>query len=397
MRCLLTRGAIVALAFLLTHPARAVERDEMLANAPLYEDHVWSCEEVNHWGTDCPASYESDFCPGTYTGLPYDWGGWVTFDEFDEDLAAGQGAGSHSSDGVLACSTGVDCSGYVSILWETPWKYGTSTLPQISDEIDARDMWPGDVYNDSGSHVIMWVSKDTDGSAMITESSGTCNGVCRRAVPWSYFGSYVPRVPWDTYVQTATVGTAAGTSGDPVNVDALPFRDWRNTRYATSDIFDSYSEAPDVDESGPEIIYRLTLPGPGTLTAHVLDAPQADIDLHLLSDLDADSCLGRAHIDLNVEVPAAGTYFLTADTWVGTDSTEYSGAYVLDIDFIAQGQDGGVDSGSDADTDSDSDSDSDEDEDEDEDDGGGGAKGGCGCETAGASRPLNLPLLLLFM
>jgi hypothetical protein len=392
----LRTAAALAIAAAIAVPAAAVERSVMLANAPLYEDHEWTCTETNHWGTDCPSSYESDWCPGTYVGLPYDWGGWVTYDEFDADIAAGLGAGSHSSDGSLACTTGVDCSGYVSILWETPWKYGTGTLPEISDAIDARDMWPGDVYNDAGSHVIMWVGKDDAGDAVITESSGTCNGVCGRSVSWSYFDGYVPRVPWTDYVQTATVGTAAGTTEDPIVIDALPFRDWRNTRYASSDVFDFYSAASDVDESGPENIYEMALPCAGTVTASVLDAPGADVDLQLLSSLDADACLGRANIDLVVAVGAAGTYYLTADTWVGSDATEYSGAYVLDVDFAAA--DGDTDADSDADTDADSDADGDSDGDSDSDsdadsdsdsdsdaDGGSGADDGCGCDAVGGA------------
>lgn len=395
-------AVVMALAVAAALPAFAVERSALLANAPLYEEHEWSCGETNHWGADCPSTYESDFCPGSYVGLPYDWGGFVTWDEFDDDLAQGQGAGSHSWHGVLSCTTGLDCSGYVSILWETPWKYGTSTLPQISDAIDARDMWPGDVYNDAGSHVIIWVGKDDGGAAVITESSGTCNGVCRRSVAWSYFGAYTPRAAWDSYVQTATWGSFAGTAEDPVPIDALPFRDWRNTRYAASDIFDFYSAAPTVDESGPEVIYELELSGAGTLTASVLDAPGADVDLHLLGSLDADDCLGRAHIDLEVAVPAAGTYYLTVDSWVGSDQTVYSGAYVLDVGFAAADldadtdgdADGDTDGDGDADGDSDSDVDADADADADDDDvGDGNASSGdsCGCRAAGARR---LPGLL---
>jgi len=383
LRLAILPGAVAAVVFVIARPAVAVERYAMLAEAELYEDHVWSCTEVNHWGTGCPSTYESDFCPGTYEGLPYDWGGFVTLDQFDQDLSAGKGAGSHSWHGVLSCTTGLDCSGYVSILWETPWKYGTSTLHQISDAIDARDMWPGDVYNNAGSHVIMWVGKDEDGAAVITESSGTCNGVCRRSVGWGTFASYVPRAAWDDYVQTATAGDHAGTADDPIPIGSFPFRDFRNTRYATSSIFDYYSAAPDVNESGPEYIYVLVLPGPGTLTASVLDAPGVDIDLHLLGSLSADDCLARAHIDLTVEIEAGGTYYLTADSWVGANDTVYSGAYVLDVDFAA------ADADTDADTDAGGDTDTGAGNGHDCPpcaETGGCADGGCGCGAVGASR-----------
>jgi hypothetical protein len=391
--------------------AGAVDRDEILATAPLYYDHEWTCTSTNHTGTDCPSSYTSDFCPGTYSypGLPYDWGGYVTVEQFDADIADGLGAGSHSSDGVLDCTTGVDCSGYVSELWECGHQ-STSTIPDISTAIDTRDMWPGDVFNDAGSHVIMWIDKGAGGEMMITESSGTCDGVCYRA--WSISGSYTPRRPSTAYVQTPTVGSYEGTTDDPIPIDALPFRDYRNTRVATSSVFDTYSAAPSTDESGPEYIYQIDLPSAGTVTAHVLDAPGADIDLHLLSALDASECLGRADIDLSVAVDTAGTYYLTADSWNGTD---YAGAYVLDVDFSAGGDtdsdtdtdtDSDTDSDSDADADSDTDADSDGDSDGDSDsdtdgdsgsdsdsdsDSNGAGDGrhddGCGCLVVGRERP----------
>jgi len=376
---------------------RAVERSVFLAIAPLYEEHEWVCTEQNTTGVDCPYGYISDFTPGTYNGLPYDWGGFVTLDEFDADIAAGEGAGSHSDDGVLSCTTGLDCSGYVSILWEMPVKYGTSTLLDVTDEIDARDMWPGDVFDLVGSHVIMWVRKDDAGDAWITEASGTCNGVCGRSVSWSYFGGYVPLRPDVEWVQTATVGSYLGTVDDPIPIDGFPFRDWRNTRQAVSDVFDSYSAAPDMDESGPEFVYVFEVAGAGTLTASVIDAPQVDIDLQLLGSLDADDCLARAHIDLEHEIAAAGTYYLTADTWVGSDATEYAGAFVLDVDFSGA-VDADTDTDTDVDSDSDSDSDSDGDADEDDDSSGHGSSGGggdCGCAAAGRVEAPGLLRLLV--
>jgi len=110
----------------------------------------------------------------------------------------------------------------------------------------------------------------------------------------------------------------------------------------------------------------------------------------LLSELDEDACLGRAHIDLEVNVESAGTYYLVMDTWVGTDSTEYSGAYYLEVDFEASDADSGppTDGGSDSDADSDTDADSDADSDSDSDAHIGliiGSTGeeGCGCEAVG--------------
>jgi hypothetical protein len=392
VRRLLAAAAALAAAAL-PAPAIAIDRTAVVdATAPSYEEHVWTCSADNHDGPTCDAGYVSDFEAGeTYTGLPYDWGGYVTVAQFDVDLADGLGAGSHSDDGISDCNTGVDCSGYVSMLWECG-HHTTSSIPDIADVVDTRDMWPADVYNDAGSHVIMWVDKDAGGSAVITESSGTCDGVCRRAVDWSTFDGYTPRAAPPSAVTTPTVGANAGTADDPIPIAALPFRDYRNTRGAESDVFDSYACAADVDESGPEHIYEIDLPAPGTLVAHVLDAPAADIDLQLLSALAADACLGRANVDLVVELDAAGTYWLTADSWVGADATEYAGAYVLDVDFLA---DGGADAGADADAGDDSGADSDSDSDSDADLAAGPGDAGCGCAAAGATGTFGLLSALL--
>ncbi len=360
------RLTVVLVVIVIASTSAAVERGQMLSNATDYEQHQWVMEPENLIA-DCapPGEWSCTVCElGDHVGLPYCWGGDVTLDEFDDHLANDYAAGSAASGNFPDCTTGVDCSGYVSRLWELPWHYSTSTIPDISDAIDSTNMHPGDVYNAAGSHVIMWVGKDESGEAVITESGYLCMGVCQAVVGWSHFTGYTPRRAPSDYVETATVGTYEGTVDDPILIENLPFRDWRNTNEATGDDFDFYSAAPDMDESGPEYIYEIELTESGTLTAHVLDAPGADIDLHLLASLDADDCLARAHIDLEHSIEEAGTYYIVADSFVGTDTTVYSGAYVLDVSFEA----GGEDAGPDADTDVDSDSDSDADDDQDDPD-----------------------------
>ncbi len=354
------RLTVILAIIVIASTSVAVERGQMLSNATDYEQHQWVMEPENLIA-DCapPGEWSCTVCElGDQVGLPYCWGGDVTLDEFDDDLANDYAAGSAASGYFPDCTTGVDCSGYVSRLWELPWHYSTSTIPDISDAIDSTNMYPGDVYNAAGSHVIMWVGKDESGEAVITESGYLCMGVCQAVVGWGHFTGYTPRRAPTSYVETATVGTCEGTVDDPIFIENLPFRDWRNTNEATGDVFDFYSEAPDVDESGPEYIYEIELTEVGTLTAHVLDAPGADIDLHLLASLDADDCLARANIDLEHEIEEAGTYYIVADSFVGTDTTVYSGAYALDVSFEADGEDAGPD----ADTDSDSDTDDDQDD-----------------------------------
>ena len=201
--------------FIVSLPALSIERSESYVKALEYVDHEWECTNDNIVGAACSPGdgYSgSDFCtsPGTYVGLPYDWGGYMTLETFDQGIAEGRGAGCHSSDGILDCTVGVDCSGYVSQLWQCGHNT-TSSLSNVSSAIDPRDMWMMDAYNDAGSHVIAWEGKDENGDAIILESSGTCNGTCERSVQWSYFGSYTPMRPFAQYVETATLGSFAGT------------------------------------------------------------------------------------------------------------------------------------------------------------------------------------------
>ena len=123
-----------------------------------------------------------------------------------------------------------------------------------------------------------------------------------------------------------------GTTTNPIVVTDLPYTDARDTTDADSDVFDSYGCAPNTDESGPEFVYRLSLPGSGTLTAAVSDGSGVDIDLHLLSSLDPQACVVRHDTGFEQWV-GAGTWYVVADTWVNGAGIEQPGPYTLEILF----------------------------------------------------------------
>ena len=117
-------------------------------------------------------------------------------------------------------------------------------------------------------------------------------------------------------------------------VDQFPYHDEGDTSTSESRQFDSYGCAPSVDESGPEVIYRLTLQEDGFLSAAVPDdVPDVDIDLHLLGSLDPGDCIDRGNYQVGAHL-TAGTYYLVADTWVTSSLEELSGPYQLDIGFV---------------------------------------------------------------
>ncbi len=164
----------------------------------------------------------------------------------------------------------------------------------------------------------------------------------------------------DTGAPTTTTGTAPATTGDgPVTttgtsdettststgeppascpegvtcVDSFPFTDLRDTTLTGDASFAAYACAPDTDESGPEIVYRVTVPQAGFLSAAVYADDGVDIDVHILSALDPAACLDRGDLHARADVPA-GDLWIVADTYA-VDGVPLSGGFRIDIGFIA--------------------------------------------------------------
>ncbi|MFW5739807.1 MAG: MYXO-CTERM sorting domain-containing protein [Myxococcota bacterium] len=312
--------------------AQAIPRADIISRAPEFEEHSWTCTSENLTADCADGSWQPARSAGPQVGIPYCWGDWASVQEFDQQIADGWGAGSLPAGLFLDCTTGVDCSGYVSQLWQHPHKLGTATIPEVSFEVQSTELQPGDVFNDANHHVIMFLGIDGNGDAIVTESTNAsaCLGVCRRSRPWSVFSGYIPRAYFYADLPTHT---GAGTTDDPILIDAFPFVDSRNTDDAQSDVFDYYSAAPDTNESGPEFIYVFHVATGGTLTVKVGDAAGVDIDIHLLASSSADDCLVRDDKEFSHEITSPGTYYLVADTYVGSSGTEYTGAYLLEADF----------------------------------------------------------------
>lgn len=98
--------------------------------------------------------------------------------------------------------------------------------------------------------------------------------------------------------------------------------------------WDTYGCAPDIDESGPERVYRVEIPEAGFLAVEVVSEDiDVDIDVHLLLEETAESCMDRGHYTAGNWLEP-GTYYLVADTWVDEDGTEYAGDYELAFNLV---------------------------------------------------------------
>lgn len=158
-----------------------VTRSGVLTTAVRYATHVWigTAANVRH-GVDAadirvdtpdfsyqkPGAIPGYWVPGAVNrGLPYQWGGFSTPEQFDRGLAAGLAAGDVYTDqkrallhdGVSAEAVGIDCSGFVSRCWGLPRAFSTRELSQLCDELPSwDDLKPGDVLNLYNAHVVLF-------------------------------------------------------------------------------------------------------------------------------------------------------------------------------------------------------------------------------------------------
>ncbi len=116
-------------------------------------------------------------------------------------------------------------------------------------------------------------------------------------------------------------------------VDAFPYSDQGDTTTLPDGQLDFYACKPTADETGPEQVYRVTVPADGFLSAAVYDDAGVDVDVHILSELDSDACLDRGDRHARADV-SAGVWYVVVDTWVDKDGVAQAGAYQVDIGFV---------------------------------------------------------------
>ncbi|MCV6639319.1 hypothetical protein [Candidatus Albibeggiatoa sp. nov. NOAA] len=110
---------------------------------------------------------------GTYTGMPYQWGGFHSIDAFLSGLEAGKKAGDRNTkkSGGNSTAVGVDCSGFVSSAWQLKHKHSTRNLADISVPIGWDELKKGDILNHAGSHVRLFAGRHEDGEIAVYESA----------------------------------------------------------------------------------------------------------------------------------------------------------------------------------------------------------------------------------
>jgi hypothetical protein len=161
-------------------------------------EHRWVCGKRNLKASCIPdEKYRSRWkADSQFVGIAYDWGGFDGPEDFDRKLAMGHAAGSHSEEGVTECTTGIDCSGFVSYCWGQQTKYGTSTIDAISGRPKYNwftDMKPGDALVKPGAHIVLFAGYRSDGNPLVYEASGGKSRVLlNNKWTWATLNGYFP-------------------------------------------------------------------------------------------------------------------------------------------------------------------------------------------------------------
>lgn len=173
-----------------------ITRDQIVSRAKDLASYEWSVGLANTKAS-CSPPYRSHFQSGQHVvGLPYGWGKMDDIARFESNIRRGLAAGSHKQDGVLACATGIDCSGFVAYCWGQPTfhKYGTATIRQIAGRPRYNwytDMRPGDALVKPGDHIVLFAGYRSDGNPNVYEASGSKSRVIfNTSSTWARFQGY---------------------------------------------------------------------------------------------------------------------------------------------------------------------------------------------------------------
>lgn len=121
-------------------------------------------------------------------GIPYNWGGICSIEEFGDGIKFGKYAGNVPEDKSRRTSlecVGVDCSGLLSVCWELDKKIATRDIPIVANVIDnLNEIQQGDVFALVGSHVMFFIKfKDINKDiAVIVDSTRSIGKVSIREV-----------------------------------------------------------------------------------------------------------------------------------------------------------------------------------------------------------------------
>ncbi len=179
----------------------AVSRQDVIRAARRYASHRWTPTQENVWhGFDAQGirvdTPDAGFVrpkirPGWWEvgveaqGIPYQWGGFSTLEEFDLGIAAGLAAGdlltpekrAAAEEGLPTVSrsaVGIGASGFVSRCWGLPRVFATGEFPELCEALDSYEaLRAGDILNLRNVHLILFEQfADAEGKALLGYECG---------------------------------------------------------------------------------------------------------------------------------------------------------------------------------------------------------------------------------
>ena len=147
--------------------------------------------------------------------------------------------------------------------------------------------------------------------------------------------AFLPELPAqiDAGISTVDASTAPACDANTTCITTFPFHEAADTSSSKLTTLDHYSCAPTTDESGPERIYEVRPTQDGFLSATVNADDGVDVDVHILSKLDASACLDRGDVQARADVKAGSTW-VVVDTYAKSGKAK-SGKFTVDIGFVA--------------------------------------------------------------
>ena len=157
---------------ILTGEEALAKRAEILEIAESFVNHEWTASEANVLHGEDARGVRVDTPDVSFNnngwhadgrvnvGLPYEWGGFSSLEEFDRGIEAGKYAGNipkGRSAGASGYCVGLDCSGYVSRCWGLRTKRSTRSIGRLCNELESfDDLLPGDIANRHDGHVVIF-------------------------------------------------------------------------------------------------------------------------------------------------------------------------------------------------------------------------------------------------
>lgn len=194
----------------------SITRTEIISNAYAYYNHVWTASSSNIKRISCGGKIVQNpswVTVGKNYSFPYCWGGNSSVSSFDYYLTKNRCAGDkktgYSFGAEPLCTTGVDCSGFVSRVFGLSSHYGTSNMYKVTSEYSSiNNLKKGDILLKRG-HVMLFESFASNGKINVMEAVGSSGNykLRRYAHTRTYCSAYKP-----CYYKEVTNPTPPATS-----------------------------------------------------------------------------------------------------------------------------------------------------------------------------------------